>query len=160
MRFQPWMIALTAPAILSGCNAQKDVLKITDAYVNLNPVEGAPSAFYFTVHGGPKATSLLSVVSEDVIKIEMHESTKDPKTGVMSMSPIASVDIPADGKVEFKPGGKHVMLWGLNRVPVQTGTLEIEFVFGNGERQVVEAPVRSMASDAPSDSKGHDDHAM
>lgn len=156
MRFQPWIFALAAPALLSGCNVNKGILKVTDAYVQMNPVEGAPSALYFTVHGGPKDTELLSVVSEYVIKIEMHESGKDAKTGAMKMTPVEKVAIPAETNVEFKPGGRHVMLWGMNRVPVQTGKLEVEFVFGNGERQPVEVPIRKMGEAAPATNASHD----
>ena len=39
----------------------------------------------------------------------MHEHTM--KDGVMKMSQVMSIDVPAGGTVELKPGGYHIMLF-------------------------------------------------
>lgn len=137
--------------LLASCNVEKDILKVEDARVALNPVEGRPSALYFTIHGGPKDADLLSVVSEDVIRIEIHETVKDEETGAMRMVPLEKVAVPAGEDVVFKQGGKHVMLWGMNRVPIQMGELDVEFIFSNGDRQAVTAPVASMGGEKPTE---------
>lgn len=159
MKSMKWTLIAAAPlALLAGCVDQGSVLKVTDARVKLNPVENGPSAMYFTVHGGNKDTTLVEVLSEDVIRIEIHESGKDPKTGMMTMTPVNNVPIPAGGKVEFKPGGRHVMLWGMNRVPIQTGKLEVQFVFANGDRQLAEVPLQKAGEDAPAMTGAKMDH--
>jgi len=72
----------------------------------------------------------------------MHESAADPKTGAMTMQPLRRVEVPADGKVEFKQGGKHVMVYGVNLVARRLGEMETEFVFANTERILVKVDVQ------------------
>src|SRR3546814_13722780 len=70
----------------------------------------------------------------------MHESID--KNGVMTMQPIKGVDIPAQGKVTFAPGGKHLMIWGINAAAKTQGKLPFTFIFSNGERIIYEAVLR------------------
>ena len=102
--------------------------------VILSPVDSNPAALYFTIHGGPEKVYLNSVLSRSVIRSEVHESKVDPKTGMVTMEPTRKIEIPAKGTVEFKRGGKHVMLWGVNRPARQLKELEAEFIFSNGDR--------------------------
>jgi copper(I)-binding protein len=56
---------------------------------------------------------LLSVESDVAKTIELHETKES--SGMMAMSPVPNIPVPANGKAELKPGGFHVMLIGLNR---------------------------------------------
>jgi copper(I)-binding protein len=143
-----------APLILmftASCG-QPAELMVRDAVVKLSPVDNNPSALYFTIEGGQSEVQLLRVVSKSVVRAEMHESVSDPKTGMMTMRPIQRITIPADGKVVFKRGGKHVMLWGVNRIARRLEKLEAEFIFSNGDRIIVTAPLEKIAA-------GEGDHA-
>jgi copper(I)-binding protein len=68
--------------------------------------------------------------------------------GVMRMRPIEALDIPANGTVELKPGGTHVMLMELKQ-PLQAGAaLELDLKFEkSGERKVM-AEVRPASAGA------------
>ena len=134
-------IAATALALLSSCSPAPQ-LRVHDAVLVLNPVDQNPSALYFNVLGGDKDVWLLNVVSNSVIRSEMHESKMDPKTGAMTMDKIDRVKVPAKGKVEFKRGGKHVMMWGVNTIPRKTGEIEVTFIFSTGEQIEVTADVQ------------------
>jgi periplasmic copper chaperone A len=132
-------LTLLAALTLAGC-APDPVLRVDDAYVRLAATPKNPAAAYFTVVGGPKADRLMDVSSPVVIRTEMHESMKSG--GMMAMKPIESgVEIPAGGAVEFKPGGKHVMMFNVNPGILPPRTLPMIFVFASGERISVDAKV-------------------
>lgn len=137
---------LAAMAALSSCG-QGPVLAIRDPVVRLNPIESNPSALYFTIHGGPEPTTLENVLSPSAIRVAMHESVRDPATGVSSMKPLLRVPIPADTDVEFRPGGKHVMLYGINLPARRLNEIEVTFVFGNGARLPVTIPIEPLGDD-------------
>jgi copper(I)-binding protein len=63
--------------------------------------------------------------------------------GAMQMRPVSSIEIPAGGKVELKPGGYHVMLLEL-AAPLQTGQkVPITLTFDQAGTKNVEAEVRA-----------------
>ena len=133
-------LALFAALTVAGC-APDPVLRVDDAYVRLAAAPKNPAAAYFMVVGGPSADRLMDVSSPVVIRTEMHESMTSG--GMMSMKPIeGGVEIPAGGAVEFKPGGKHVMMFNVNPGIVPPRTLPMIFTFASGERITVDAEVK------------------
>ena len=130
-----------AAIMLVSC-APEPELRIDDAYVRLAATPKNPAAAYFMVVGGPKADRLMDVSSPVVIRTEMHESMAGSGT-MMSMKPIeGGIDVPAGSGVEFKPGGKHVMMFNVNPGIVPPRTLPMIFTFRSGERISVDAKVK------------------
>ena len=149
------VLMMTGMALLvASCNKPPQ-LNVLDPVVKLSPVTDNPSALYFTVRGGERQVDLLRVISPSVIKMEMHDTVSDPKTGMLTMKPIERVPIPAETKVEFKRGGKHVMVYGLNLVARNTGKMEAIFVFSDGNQIKVTAPVEAIAAGSGDDHSGH-----
>ncbi len=146
------IFALGAALALSACGAPAE-LRVDKAKLILSPVDSNPSGLYFTVHGGEKEVSLFRVVSDSAIRSEMHETGKDPKTGAMTMTPQSKILIPAKSKVEFKQGGKHVMMWGINLRARKLGEIPLEFVFSNGDRILVDAVVQEVDGTIPDERK-------
>ena len=138
---------LAALMALSSCG-QGPVLSVNEAYVQLNPNDNAPSALYFTINGGPEPTTLEDVLSPSAVRVAMHETVRDPQTGVTKMEPILRLPIPAKEDVEFKPGGKHVMVYGVNLPARRLHEMDFTFVFGNGDRIAVTAPIKNMDGEA------------
>jgi periplasmic copper chaperone A len=140
--------AICLGAIVASC-APKPELRVDDAYVRLAATPKNPAAAYFMVVGGPKADRLMDVSSPVVIRTEMHESMTggSPSTGsggaMMSMKPITGgIKVPAGGAVEFRPGGKHVMMYNVNPGILPPRTLPMIFTFASGERIMVDAKVK------------------
>jgi len=72
------------------------------------------SAVYFVVvNDGGQPDALIRAVSDVAEKVELHETRMEGD--VAKMQPVPRVEIPARGRVEFKPRGLHVMLIGLKR---------------------------------------------
>jgi copper(I)-binding protein len=134
---------ILASTVLAGC--QQAELGVDDAWVRLPAVSGRPGAAYFTVKGGTQATSLVAVSSPAAIRAEIHEMKHEGK--MMTMASIRDVAIAAGAKVEFKSGGKHVMLYDLSPSVRAGGTIPLRLSFADGKTIEVNAAVRA-AGDA------------
>ncbi|MBO9581156.1 MAG: copper chaperone PCu(A)C [Sphingobium sp.] len=144
---------------LAACNQPKPVY-VDGAYVRLNPNPDNPSAGYLTIHGGSTPVTLRAIETDAAVRLEMHESMTHG--GMASMAPIDTVDVPAGSKVEFKPGGKHIMLWQVNQQAIAAGKVEFKLTFSNGDRLLVDAVIQGpggkpVGSGGAAPSAGADD---
>lgn len=91
---------------------------------------------YFTLrNAGAQPDRLLSASCACARRVEAHRM--DMSNGAMRMRPAGAVPIPARGEVAFRPGGLHLMLYGLAR-PAESGTtLPVTLVFERGGRVTV-----------------------
>ena len=127
--------------LLAACQPPAQLL-VEKAYVQLSPVKDNPSALYFTVRGGPGDTVLRSITSPSVLRLEMHETVED--NGMAMMRPLGSVAVPTRGKVLFEPGGRHVMVWGLDNAARKAGKAGFVFTFSTGEQIAVDAVLNAF----------------
>ncbi|MDT7536339.1 copper chaperone PCu(A)C [Sphingobium sp. SA2] len=151
------LIALAAPLALTACGDPAPSY-IDQAWVRLSPNKESPSAGYFVAHGGDAGVQIRGVLTAYAVRVEMHESVMDK--GVMTMKPIDSVDVPAKGEVAFAPGGKHLMLWGINDAAINQGKMELTFLMSDGKRLLVDAVIRKTeaagaAATKPAAHEGH-----
>ena len=135
------IVAAVSAVTLASC-APDPVLNVRDAWVRLPAAPGNPGAAYFYVSGGPKADRLMTVSSPVVIRTELHESMAG-HSGMMTMKPIeGGVEVPAGGFVEFKPGGKHAMMYNINPGIQPPRTVQMIFTFASGTRITADAQVK------------------
>ena len=127
-----------AAMALASCSPPKE-LSVDGAWVRLGAVTGRPATAYFTVHGGPTPTTLISATTDVAIRSEMHE-TMD-KGGMSTMTPLAKVEIPANTDVAFAPGGRHVMLFDMNSGIKPADRVTLTFAFADGTRIINNATV-------------------
>jgi periplasmic copper chaperone A len=78
----------------------------------------AGGAFMTIVNKGASADRLIGAASPIAGMAELHETKSE--NGVMTMSPVPALEIPAGGKAMLAPGGYHVMLMGL-KAPLKEG---------------------------------------
>ena len=122
---------LPAILMLAACTPQPKA-PVNDAIVRLPAVAGRPGAAYFTLYGGDKGRTLVSVASPAATRAAMHDMTMS--NGMMSMAPITGgVVVPAKSDVRFQSGGKHVMLFGLSSSLKPGDAVQLTFRFANGE---------------------------
>jgi copper(I)-binding protein len=140
------MLAASASLLLASCG-QGDILFADKAVVNLSPVEGNPSAGYMDLHGGRVDVELVGVTSDDVLRMEMHETTE--KDGMMSMAQLKSIPVPAGKTVKMEPGGKHLMIWGVGDYSKQRGLLKMILIYSNDDRIEIDAVIRKAGDPAP-----------
>lgn len=149
-------VGAAALAMLLGSCGPTPQLKVKEAVLTLSPVDSNPSSMHFNVYGGPSDVYLLRVSSPSAIRTEMHDVGVDPKTGAVTMKPMTRVLIPLGETVAFKKGGKHVMMWGVNLIPRRLGEIEVEFLFSNNQRILVEAKVQEIDGSDPDEKKALD----
>ena len=149
--------AAGAALLLSGCGggpARKDrAIAVERPWVRLPAIAGEPGAAYFKLTGGAEGTSLVSVSSPLVKRIELHESMTGG--GMASMKKLGDVDFAYDGTIEFKPGGRHAMLFGVASPVKAGGTLPLTFAFDSAPPVTVSAEVRSAAGEPGEEHAGH-----
>ena len=142
------IVRLALPISLTGLAAcsEPPPLHVDQAYVQLNANRQAPAAAYFTIHGGPEPVVLRGVTTDEAVRVEMHESATEG--GMAMMKALDQVDVPAKTTVRFEPGGKHVMLWSVNKAALSDGKMSFTFLFSNGDRILVDAAVHAPPSGA------------
>lgn len=150
------LIALCMPLALAACGDPAPTY-IDQVWIRLSPNKDTPSAGYFVAHGGDAGTQLRGVLTDYALKVEMHESISEG--GVMKMKPLTGVDIPARGTVAFAPGGKHLMLWGVNDTAISRGKMELTFLLANGDRLLVDAVIQKPGAGAPAAGAKADEHS-
>lgn len=97
--------------ILSGCSAAAAGPQIVyhDAWGRPSPKMAGTGAVYVVVENkGSQADRLVGMTSPAAATVELHESFMDGD--VMKMRPVPTLEVPAGGTVELKPGGIHIML--------------------------------------------------
>lgn len=106
------------------------------------PMSGMNSAAYFLiVNDGRRADALIGITSEAADSTEMHETRID-ENNVAQMLPVARVEVPARGTVEFTPGSYHVMLVGLTQDLKVGDTLTLKLQFEKSGEIVVDVPIQ------------------
>jgi copper(I)-binding protein len=140
------MLAASASFLLVSCG-QGDILFADKAVVNLSPVEGNPSAGYMNLHGGRVDVALVGVTSDDVLRMEMHETVE--KDGMASMSQLKSIPVPAGKTVKLESGGKHLMIWGVGEGSKKRGLLTMTLIYSNNDRIEINAVVKNAGEAAP-----------
>ena len=135
-------LALTAALTLAACDKPPESIGLKSGAVVANPMPGRPSSAYFTLVNGPKDVVLEYARVPLAVRTEMHETVDEG--GTMAMKPIERVPIPANTTLEFKPGGKHLMVFDLDQTAVRTGRAEIQLRFNDGTQIKYNAPVTVM----------------
>lgn len=136
-------VLLLATMLVSACGATSGELAIQNAWAR--PAgSGENGAAYFVIENGTVEDDTLLGVSSDIASaIEVHMSMMDGN-GVMSMQMPEEVPIPAGKSIEFKPGGLHVMLIGLNQDLKAGDTISLTLNFEKTGSLVIEIPVKEQ----------------
>ena len=140
MRIHYYLYLLfTILLLLISSNSFAD-LKISDVKVRLLPPGVANTSAYFTIENtGDKDRALVSASSEIASKVELHAHIM--KDGMMRMRQQEKVIIPAGEKVEFAPGGLHLMIFGLIEPLRDNQQVELSVVTEDGETLVINGTV-------------------
>jgi copper(I)-binding protein len=99
------------------------------------------TAVYFTLaNDGATSDTLTGVSSTEAELTEMHISTQHD--GMMHMSPVTALPVPAMDSVSFRPLGAHVMLTGVVRPLAEGDSVTATLSFKSGTTLTVRAGVR------------------
>jgi copper(I)-binding protein len=134
--------------ITAGCS-RPDQLSADKAWIRLPAAADRPAAAYFTLYGGPKDAQLIAVSSDVTVRGELHETATGPG-GMMTMRALDRIPVPAGSEVAFRPGGKHVMLYGVpSGLKPHGRSVLLTFTFADGTRVQRRAEVYAAGEAAP-----------
>lgn len=133
--------ASPAPTVVSAPK-----ITIESAWGRTSPMVAQAGAFYMLVrNAGSVADRLASGKSTACDAVELHESYAMPN-GVMGMRPITgTLEIPANGQVELKAGGYHIMCIG-KKVDLNQGVkIPLTLIFEKSGEINVTVEIRDQA---------------
>lgn len=122
-----------------GVTRSLPTLEVTGAFL-FAPITEAQAGGYFTLHNRGEAPDTLVEVSADWADHGMVHETRE-EAGRVRMSHLAHVAVAAHDSVVLRPGGLHVMLMGLARMPVAGDTVTWVVRMSSGATLPVRAPV-------------------
>ena len=107
------------------------------------PGQAVSGAFMTLVNNSATSYALTSVSFSAAKTVEIHETSMNE--GRMRMRKVDSIDIPANGSAELKPGSYHIMLIGLEK-EMKAGTVEtLTLTFSDDSQKTVEALVGTLS---------------
>ncbi len=120
-------IIITVGGALTGCSPGERVA-IENARVRALIPGQDKTVAYMDVHNGTRTpVTLVGAVSRKVQTIEFH--TTRMEDGVMRMRRLDEVTVDPGETIQFQPGGRHLMLFGVRSL---SQVLEIELRFTDG----------------------------
>ena len=105
------LLASTFAAAAFTQDTKIDAITIDHPWARATPGAVKNSAAFMSFDNKGAADKLISVTGSVAKEIQIHSMITE--AGVMKMREIQSLDIPANGRAELKPGGFHVMLIGI-----------------------------------------------
>lgn len=112
------------------------------------PGHSMTAAFLAINNTGKDNCTLNGVRSEFAEKIEFH--THQHINGMMKMRPVGSVEVAANSTLEFKPGGLHLMLFGVKEGHAESADITLEtdncgeITFNASIKSIKSAPAKAM----------------
>lgn len=104
--------------------------------------------------GGPADRLVGATAGGAATAVELHSMSMEGD--VMRMRRVDAIDIPADGKVELKPGGLHLMLVGLGAPLEERTVVPLTLRFEKAGDVQVQMLVGPAPAGEPKTHEGHD----
>jgi hypothetical protein len=114
---------------------------ITNAVVALPAVPSAPGAAYFILTSGSDPARLVGIASPAIQRAELHGTMSHGHMSAMAPLQPADLAFAPGAPLVFAPGGKHAMLFGVDRALRPGGKVRLIFTFDAAPPVTVEADV-------------------
>ena len=142
-----WLFSIALMALAGSIQAQEakvGSIKIENAYVRATaPGQPAAGAFMKIENSG-SADQLVSASSPAAGEVQLHQMSREGN--VMKMGQVKDIAVPANGSVDLKPGGYHIMLMNI-KAPLKAGeTVPVKLKFAKAGEVEVKLPVNAVGS--------------
>ncbi|MBT8138070.1 MAG: copper chaperone PCu(A)C [Gammaproteobacteria bacterium] len=136
-------IALACVLLLTACSS--DSVTVQKAWVRA-PLPGrSMTAGYFELHNQTKRPVIVTGASADGFgAVSIHETRLD-EAGISRMVGVEQLELAPDERVEFAPGGLHLMLMRPQREFTKGEIVPVTLLFADGATLHVSATVREDA---------------
>ena len=128
-------------------NASVGSIKVENAYTRATAPGQQVAGGFLKIENKGSADQLVSASSPAAGEVQLHEMAMDGN--VMKMRQVKDIPVPANGSVELKPGGLHLMFMNI-KAPLAAGeTVPVKLKFAKAGEVEVKMPVNPTAATAP-----------
>jgi len=143
----PSLVIITLFLFVASCRNQ-DPIQITDAWIRAMPPSQTMTAGFLRIENtSPQDNALVAVETAMADTVEMHEMVYENE--MMKMQPVPRIAIPAGQTAQLKPGGYHLMLFGLKSQPAENDSVFLTLYFEDQSTRIAKAFVRKTAQQEP-----------
>jgi copper(I)-binding protein len=122
-----------------------DAVSVSDAYTRATvPGQKVAGGFLKIQNKGNTADQLISASSPSAGDVQLHEMAMEGN--VMKMRQVKDIAVPANGSVELKPGGYHLMFLDLKGPFVAGETIPVKLKFAKSGDVEVKLPVNAAGA--------------
>jgi copper(I)-binding protein len=122
-----------------------DAVSISDAYTRATvPGQKVAGGFLKIQNKGNTIDQLISASSPSAGDVQLHEMAMEGN--VMKMRQVKDIAVPANGSVELKPGGYHLMFLDLKGPFVAGETIPVKLKFSKSGDVEVKLPVNAAGA--------------
>ncbi|WP_255531315.1 copper chaperone PCu(A)C [Polynucleobacter sp. UK-Gri1-W3] len=122
-----------------------DAVSVSDAYTRATvPGQKVAGGFLKIQNKGNTPDQLISASSPSAGDIQLHEMAMEGN--VMKMRQVKDIAVPANGSVELKPGGYHLMFLDLKGPFVAGETIPVKLKFAKSGDVEVKLPVNAAGA--------------
>jgi copper(I)-binding protein len=133
-------ISLATVLLASLAHAQ---ITVQDAWMRATPPGAKIAAGYLTIRNAGSVDRLVGATSPAAERVETHITAREGD--IMRMREVKAYDVPANGTLELKPTGAHLMFVNI-KAPLKEGTsVPATLRFQHGGEIKVEFQVRPLA---------------
>ncbi|MEO1016007.1 MAG: copper chaperone PCu(A)C [Pseudomonadota bacterium] len=126
------------------CPQSGEGVTIVSPWVRATANANGMTAAYFDVcNNGNEPIKIVAAETPAAGVVELHETTRSAE-GVVSMSPISSIEVASGAGERLAPGGKHLMLMRLAGAIDAGDSVALSLKLSNGATIEVTAPAKAM----------------
>ncbi len=129
-----------------------DQIHAVHAWARLAAVPGQPMAIFLVLHNESNTDDeLIGLTTPIAKKADLRTHTMNA-AGVMAMPRIPHVNVDAQAMVSLEPGGQHIMLFDIKRLPKLGSHFPLTLKFAHGKPQTVSVLAKSPTANTETDS--------
>ncbi len=150
MPIKKWLVVVVCsvfwvPEVLADSHQKPGLeLTVTNAYMPAVPPVSRTAAIYLTLENKSQSKIILSGISTPIAQHAMIHQTIESE-GLVKMKYLSTIEILPGAKIEFSPGGIHIMLMGLQSKSIQE-TFMLNLMFEKQASQAIKVSVRSLSN--------------
>lgn len=119
-------------------------LKIENPYARATAPGQKAAGGFMKIENKGAADQLIAASSPVAGEMQLHTMAMDGN--VMKMLEVKAIDVPANGSVDLKPGGLHLMFMDI-KTPLKAGeAVPVKLRFQKAGEVEIKVPVRDMSS--------------
>ena len=112
------------------------------------PTQSMTAGYLTVTNPGERAIIITGATADVSPRVELHTTVS--RDGMRRMQPLESLEVAAAGSVALAPGGHHLMLRDMKRMPLEGENVELCLEFSGSQPVCISAVVSRGAPEANS----------